>query len=505
MRSDLIEQITATLAQFSSATRLYELTVGVRVADLGSGGLLVEAFAADDAVQGVGGRDVIVVSTSAHIKLAALLGQPATLEVSLADGSRTSFCGDISEAAMLGSEGGLARYRLRLSPWMWRLSQARNSRVWQDKSIIEIVDSVFEAYLPLARWRWSDEAGPFMADALPRSYCCQYRESDLDFVRRLLTEEGLAWRFEQAEDGPLMVLFSDSSQLTAVPEDLSSAADGGIRFHAVRAGEKQDTVQALQERRTLCASLTTLLSYDYKAKQSVAASSPSLLARNSKLPPLENYDVPGQYAFATPEQARRYADLQMQGLEARSHRWCGRSTLRTLRAGTRLTITGVPLQRLGVAPAFTVLRVISVGVNNLPSPAQQALAELFGPLPELLHGALRGEQRQDFDLVITQARDTGYANGFDAVLANVTWRPELEGSDARTHAKPTALGSQSAIVVGVDGGDRPSGADEIYCDRLGRVRIRFHWQGSGEAACWVRVAQRSAGRGMGSQFLPRIG
>jgi type VI secretion system secreted protein VgrG len=60
-------------------------------------------------------------------------------------------------------------------------------------------------------------------------------------------------------------------------------------------------------------------------------------------------------------------------------------------------------------------------------------------------------------------------------------------------------------VVGADGNDQPSGADELYCDRLGRVRIRFHWQGSGEATCWVRVAQRSAGGGMGSQFLPRIG
>ena len=52
---------------------------------------------------------------------------------------------------------------------------------------------------------------------------------------------------------------------------------------------------------------------------------------------------------------------------------------------------------------------------------------------------------------------------------------------------------------------QPNGADELYCDRLGRVRIRFHWQETGEAGCWVPVAQRSAGGGMGSQFLPRIG
>ena len=504
MNTTLTEQIHSALAQFSSDTRLYALTVGDARADLGNGGLLVEAFASDDAVQGVGGRDVILVSTNAHIVLDRLLGQPASLEMSLADGSRTSFAGDISEVAMLGSEGGLARYRVRLAPWMRRLSQVRNSRVWQDKSVIEIVESVFEAYMPLAIWRWSDEAGPFMDDAVPRSYCCQYRESDLAFVQRLLTEEGLAWRFEQTEDGPGAVLFADTTQLTAIPEDPSSEADGGIRFHNVRAGERQDTVQALRSHRTLSASLTTLLSYDYKSKQAVTGSSPSRLQNGSHIPPLESFDVPGQYAWASADQAQRYADLQMQGREARGQLWSGRSTLRTLRAGTRLTILDAPLQRLGDAPAFAVLRVTSVGVNNLPSPAQHALAELFGPIPELLQEIVRGNEPFDFALAIDQARITGYANCFEAVAADVAWRAQLMDSAGRSHPRPTAMGSQTAIVVGADGNDEPNGADELYCDRLGRVRIRFHWQ-DGDASCWVRVAQRSAGGGMGFQFLPRIG
>ncbi|WP_445234426.1 phage baseplate assembly protein V, partial [Duganella rhizosphaerae] len=77
--------------------------------------------------------------------------------------------------------------------------------------------------------------------------------------------------------------------------------------------------------------------------------------------------------------------------------------------------------------------------------------------------------------------------------------------DGRNHPKPTASGAQSAIVIGADGLDQPAGADELHCDALGRVRIRYHWQDSGDATCWVRVAQRSAGGGMGSQFLPRVG
>jgi type VI secretion system VgrG family protein len=497
MMTALTEQIAGALAQFSSATRLYALSVANQNADAGE--LLVEAFVARDAVHEVGARDLIVLSTSAYLDLQALLGQPAKLEISLADGTRTAFSGEISAAALLGSDGGFARYHVRISPWLWRLAHARNSRVWQDKSVIDIIDAVFEPYQPMARWRWSEESGPFMAGALPRSYCCQYREPDLEFVRRLLAEEGLSWHLEQDDDGDCLVLFADSS---VAPEDPVSEADGGIRYHGERAVERQDTVQALGAQRGLHASLSTVLSYDYKAKCAVAGNSPT---RMPGMPALESFDVPGQYAYANSAQAQRYADLHMQGLEARGQMWRGRSTLRTLRAGTRLTVSGAPLQQLGDAASFAILGVTSVGVNNLPSPAQHALAELFGPIPELLEQCLRAEVTDDFSFVIEQARKSGYGNCFEAVPAELTWRPQLPGSAGRQHPRPTARGSQSAIVIGADGSDVPSGADELYCDRLGRVRIRFHWQDSGDATCWVRVAQRSAGGGMGSQFLPRIG
>lgn len=505
MINTLAEQIAIDLARFSSATRLYALSIGNNSADLDSRGLLVEAFIANDTLNELDVRDVIVLSTNAHMNLEQLLGQPASLQISLANGSQSNFSGEISEAAMLGSDGGLARYRVRISPWLWRLGQVRNSRVWQDKTVIAIVESVFEAYLPLAQWRWSDEVSSFMAGVPLRGYCCQYRESELDFIRRILAEEGLNWRFEQTGDGPVMVLFADSSRGRVVPEDPSSEMEGGIRYHAARAVEQQDTVQALVAQRRLHASLTTVLSYNDKAKQIVAAGSPTRLRSNCSLPGLEVCDVPGQYAFENRNHAQSLADLRMEGQEARSHLWRGRSTVRTLRSGTGLTITGAPLQELGESSGFTVLRVTSVGVNNLPPPAQAALAELFGSIPELLQDCTRANAPDDLALAIVQAIESGYANCFEAVPAALPWRPWLPGSVDGASSKPTAVGTQSAIVIGPDGNDEPHGADELHCDRLGRVRIRFHWQDSSGASCWVRVAQRVAGGGMGSQFLPRIG
>ncbi|MDR7049121.1 type VI secretion system VgrG family protein [Duganella sp. 3397] len=495
-----LQQVVSALGEFASVTRLYELTLEGADATL-----LVEAFAAEDGLQSVGQRDLILLSTNAYLDLAKLLGQQAVLEASLADGTRTRFTGLVTEAAMLGSFGGLARYRLRLQPWLWRLGQVRNSRVWQDKTVIEIVESVFQSYAPLAQWRWSDETASIMAGAGARSYCCQYRESDLDFITRLLTEEGLAWRFEEIDGGQSMVLFANSSNATATPADASSESGGGIRFHGARVGESADTIQALRAHRSLRAGLSTVLSYDYKSKKAVAASVPTQGAvGGARAPRLESYDTPGQYFYANGEQAQRYALLQMEANEARRHLWDGRSTVRTLRAGTRFTLTQGPLGAGGEDQQYVVLRVVSVGVNNLPTPAKQGLAELFGPIPELLDETMP-EQPDNFAAVIAQASDSGYANHFEAIAAATPWRPVIGENGLRHHPKPTAHGSQSAIVVGAGGGNGAAGADEIYCDNLGRVRIAFHWQQDANATCWVRVAQRSAGGGMGSQFLPRIG
>ena len=498
----MTQDIVSAVAAFNGATRLYALSIGDDGQD---SGLLVEAFAADERLQEVGARDIIALSTSAHVALASLLGQPASLHVSLADGTRTQFSGYISAAATLGSNGGLARYRLRITPWLWLLTQARNSRVWQDRSVTAIIDEVLQAYAPYALWRWSDEVASFMQEAGERSYCCQYRESDYDFVRRLLTEEGLAWRF----DGQTMIVFADSSQVCATPEDASSAQGGGLRFHGARVGEPGDSVQALSARRSLQVGLSSVLSYDYKAKKAVAASVPTNTALGGKnAPVLESYDTPGQYWYASAAQAQRYAQLQMQAHEARAQLWQARSTVRTLRAGMRFTLTQGPLPPAdGAAPEYVVLRVASIGVNNLPVPALEGLAELFGPIPELLEETVAqwGDGFPDVAAAIAQAQASGYANCIEMISASTPWRPLQDGNDARQHATPTALGSQSAIVVGADGQDAASGADEIYCDKLGRVRIRFHWQQETGATCWVRVAQRAAGGGMGSQFLPRIG
>jgi type VI secretion system secreted protein VgrG len=517
---------TALSAQ-TSRTRLYDFNFK-DAALCEAGTLLVEAFLAVEAVQAIDVRDIILLSNHGELQLDNLLGREASLLISLADGTRTRFTGLVSELAMLGSTGSLVRYRVRLSSFLWPLSQTRNNCVWQDRTVVEIVESVLLRYPDFADWRWTDDVAQFMASVRPRSYCIQYRESDLDFITRLLGSEGLGWSMEEHVEsvaGHRMVLFADSTQASAFAEDATSrdgVAGQGIRYHSARAGEVQDTIQALATGVRLGAASVTTLSYDYKAKKTVAASVPTNQQVGGKhAPRLESYDTPGPYAYASADEAQRYARLQMEAMEASRQRWQARSTVRTLRPGTCFTLTQGPLDRQADAsPVYNVLRVVSVGINNLPTKATESLAELFGSIPELLEDCMQGhiDSTQSgrhtapgfgVDELIRQAQTSGFANQCDMMAATLPWRAPITDLDgAMLLPRATAPGSQSAMVVGPDGLSTASGADELYCDKFGRVRIRFHWQGEQDdanASCWVRVAQRSAGGGMGAQFLPRIG
>jgi len=48
------------------------------------------------------------------------------------------------------------------------------------------------------------------------------------------------------------------------------------------------------------------------------------------------------YAFATTGEAERYGRLAMEALEARYRTWLGRSAVRSLSAGTRIQVRGLP-------------------------------------------------------------------------------------------------------------------------------------------------------------------
>ncbi|MBS1130014.1 MAG: Rhs element Vgr protein [Proteobacteria bacterium] len=519
------------LLTFLSDTRLYELTWR----DEAGPDLAVEAWWGREALSGGFEICIDLLATDTHLELKRFLGRSLTLNTRLSDGSRASRSGLVRAAQKLGADGGFARYRLTVVPWIWLLSRGRHNRVFQEKTVIDIVETVFADYADVAAWQWSDEVAGFLADARPRSYCVQYGESDYAFVSRLLAEEGLGWCVEEDKEAPAghrLRLFADSQRF---PEDIvSQSANGGqgIRYHRADSQEDQDAILAFGERHRLASSVISAITYDYKAKKNVTLNIPSAQPIGGKnAPVLESHDHPGLYAWANAAEAERYGRLAMEAREAGHRTWLGRSTVRSLRPGTVFDLIGLPINpaKADAEHRYAATDITHLGINNLSGEAIATIAQRLGQGAQKIDASdalATGDALTPISAppslpteLLKLAVERGYGNTFDAHAANVPWRPELEDrSGARINPRPTAPGPMSAIVVGPEGQTSPSGPDELWCDALGRVKIRFHWQQAetlddapqeaplgGKDSCWVRVLSRQAGPGMGWQWLPRIG
>jgi uncharacterized protein involved in type VI secretion and phage assembly len=515
--------VQAALVQFQADTRLYDLELkhfaherGQAVAEAAQ--FTVEAFTAHEALNELGELRLLLLSPRADVELAALLGCGARLCITLADGQRSTWSGLVRQVECLASEGGLARYQLHVVPWLWLTTQHSRQRVFQDKTTLDILDQVWQHYQPQSQWIMSDEVAGYLEQGQHgtggggvRPYTVQYGQTDYEFVQQLLAEEGLIWVVEEDHDalhGHRVRLLADSCAAT-----YNSASP--VRFHRASSQEAGDAIQALGSQRQLQNAVTTVLSYDYQSKRSVAASLPSRQPiGGAHAPVMEDYRDTGAQTFSQYHGAQRHAELRREATEARQKTFFGRSTVRSARAGTRFELTQSDLDNrdnYGHSAAdrcFLWTRLQAVGLNNLPKAARDSLSTLFGRAQDALTEPTAHSQTSPTSLLPPmsslwpQAQASGYANGFEALRSYIPWRPAYL-------PPPQAPGPMSARVTGPEGRLQADGTQDIWCDALGRIKVRFHWQAGTEAddrdSCWLPVMQRQAGPGYGWQLLPRIG
>jgi uncharacterized protein involved in type VI secretion and phage assembly len=233
-----IQTVTALLTEgdggggsFDTITRLHHLEL-----EGSSSRFLVEAFCKREELNQPWWLEISVLSLRVGLDLDDVVGKRANLRVTLSDGSEFWCSGMVVEAVADDADGGFARYRLVVVPWIDQLKYTRRSQAWQETSVIEIVESVFSLYSAHASWRWADcvaahlEKSPHNGTGKRRSYTVQYRESDLAFVSRILAEEGLVYRFERDEGAPLghtLVILADTVDPKSCPEDTCSAGRQG--------------------------------------------------------------------------------------------------------------------------------------------------------------------------------------------------------------------------------------------------------------------------------------
>jgi type VI secretion system secreted protein VgrG len=544
------------LSLFTDRTRLYRLE-GEALP-----GLLVETWTLREALDRPWVMQLDALSLDAHLDLDAALGTTAVLHTRLADGTEFARSGIVMAAQALASDGGLARYRLRIEPWLGQLAHSRTSHVWQDRQVSDMLSDLFAGYRG-AQWKLADDLSAHLA-ASPqgglRSYVVQYRETDLDFLHRLLAREGISYRIEHEAEGQTVVFFADSVQAASCPEDRASASAAGgrgIRYHRAAAIEEQDSIQVIGGLRRLLPARVTALAWDEQQQRVLASEVPTAAAfGGANAPHIEHYSAEQDSSHAAPGDAAERLGLErsalhrQQALEARHKTWIGRGTVRSFSAGQHFRLTGSDLElpdglkdetgeqgeqgdssttsaravRGEDRQRYLLTGVEHLGINNLPKDASAAIVERLGAAapgsieldpaefdPE--HSAeSSAESTTDPGIdpaVHRQAAAGGYANRFSAIRAAIGWRPAA-CIDPITPPSPGVL---TATVVGADGSSA-GGPHPLHIDAQGRVRIRFDFQhlaaASGGAASaagstWVRVLQRWAGSGHGQQFLPRIG
>jgi type VI secretion system secreted protein VgrG len=411
------------------------------------GDLRVLAFEADEELSRLPSVDVTLVpAPDVEVDVPKLVGQTATLVLHLADGLDRFFNGIIADVRSWEefTSDFPRRYRIRIVPALWRLGQTRRCRIFQRLSTSEIVDRI------LAEWsveaEWDQSAFP------PREYCVQYNESDLDFVMRLLEEEGIFFYFTHQQDRHVLQLSKEASSCPPIP-----GADR-IIFREASAASGEDHVDAFSSRLEIRPEQVSLRDFNYLTPQVDL----TVTSGSSSAPPLEIYEFPGRYGDGALGRDRAQALLEAKRVRAETASGSSR---------TRRFVSG------------HVFELDEHTISGLDGKYLILSVRHRGEQPEAAAAPGLGDRER-------------YRCSFDCIRSGLPFRPE------RRTPRPVMSGPQTAMVVG------PS-SEEIWCDPHGRIKVQFHWDREGTkddgSSCWVRVSQAWAGPGWGALYLPRIG
>ncbi len=403
--------------------------------------LLLAGLRGEETVSSPFAFQLDLLSEDPELEAAKLLRTTMTVSVSLRDGSARTIHGLVNRFVRLGQAEDLTEYRAILVPWFWFLSLSRESRIYQNLTVREIIEEVFAAR------DFTDFEWRLVHDYSPREYCVQYRESHLAFVSRLLEEEGIFYFFEHSADRHVLVLADHNSAMTGCP------GQAYARFHAQEAPD-EDVVRAIEEENSVYVGTVTLRDYNYLRPLL------NLEASLSGSGVEEVYDYPGRYGELA--DGERYARIELETEEALRQVLHGHGSCRAFGAGYSFKLTDH--FRRDLNGEFLLLRV--------------------------RHEARVGDYRG-------QAGDTvDYSNDFLAIPSATPYHAE------RRTRRPLIHGTQTALVVGPPGEEVWVDQHcrikvQFYWDRLGKK--------DESSSCWVRVASPWAGKGYGNITIPRIG
>ena len=420
---------------------------------LGKDVLLVRQMSGTEALSEPYQWDLDLLSEKGDINAEDILGQKVSLSFTMANGKKRYFHGYVTEFSQGGWLQRYYRYHATVRPWYWLLTRTADCRIYQEMTVPQIFEQVVQQY------GFTDYELRLSGTYQSREYCVQYRETDFNFLSRLLEHEGIYFFFEHAESKHTLVLVDDPGQHKTFEgyETVPYYAPGGK--DALR---ERDHLESWSYTKAVQSGSFATTDFDFEKPRKSLASS-ATITRQHQQASFEVFDYPGALSQLESSQSDATTKVRIQELQAGYMVATGHGNAAGLAAGWKFTLDKFPRKDLNMAYVVTrASYALSTDVYESGSHAESSAFEVW----------------------------------IDAIDARTPFRAP------RLTRKPLVHGAQTAMVVG------PAG-EEIYTDKYGRVKVQFPWDRYGkqdeQSSCWIRVAQLWAGKGWGMIQVPRIG
>ena len=472
--------------------------------------LLVKRVSGQETLCGGVEYRLLCISTEATLPLKEFIALPVELQFVTDQGKLRSVCGIVAQASAGQSDGGLATYQLVVRDALALMEQRSNTRIFRNLNEIDISAALVREWRgvnPILAKAFDMDTAGITGSYPAREFTMQHNESDASFLRRLWKRQGIAWFVRPGQssepgssDTPVhtLVLFDE-------PHSLAQNAAGTVRFHRDAGTEARDGVINWSAVRTLKAGSITRQSWDYRQGRMMSAQSPTSMqqgdAGNQFAFSLDDFQIDAPHLGDSDDDYRRLGELRVQRHEHEAKCFFGESGVRDLCVGQWFRLDGHP--DIDTHPdderEFVLTELSLAAENNLPKEIDERAQRLF---------AANAWEQASAHAALEQAseeRHVKYTNRFACVRRGI---PIVPAYDPRTDLPSVKL--QSAIVAGPPG-------EEVYCDELGRIKLRFpgtreqdHPDGVGASntdrdSAWVRVASHWASSAWGSISLPRVG
>jgi type VI secretion system secreted protein VgrG len=419
---------------------------------LGKDVLVARSFEGSEEISVLFEYRLVLASENESIDPKNIVGKRVTVSIVQADGETYRyFDGFVSHFALLPRSGAYYEYEIRMVPWTWFLTRTTNCRIFQEKTVPEVIEQIFQDF------GFTDFQTTFSGTHNPWIYCVQYRETAFEFISRLMEKEGIFYFFRHEDGKHTMVLGDKSSVHQECPyqSNMRIAPATGIYLRDA------DTVHLWERHYQYGSGKWAQTDYNFETPTTSLLTTESTVIELDKLTAYELFDYPGVYD--NKDDGESLTKLRMEEVEATFDTARGESNCRSFASGFKFTLE--EHEQEDQNQSYTLLSVAHSAHQG----------SLYG-----------GEGNEK----------ANYQNSFICYPSAVQFRP------GRKTARPIVHGSQTAVVVG------PAG-EEIYTDNYGRVKVQFFWDRLGskddKSSCWIRVSQPWAGKNWGAIWIPRIG